>query len=385
MKVLLFLLSLLLSLSNISAKERMSLLLKNNKGCFIGRENDLCLGVKNNSETWSYQFKSDTIQNLNYSDIYRITQKYLALLGMDLGEDAINRHHNLYIENFKNCIKSYYNLTHGIISISYHMENPWWFFEGKKGAPYRHKSPKHPNVVKEILHDSIKLPNNITVKDWYDEQIEKVINIISDLKDKNGNAIPLILRLFHEGSHNAFWWGYDYCTKEEYKELFIYTTQLIKSKCPNNILIAYSPDCNWKTLNPNDRYMDRYPGDSYVDILGLDNYHIKSPKEVEQCISQLQQLSKYAKKHNKIVALTETGCYGLNISNWFTKYLYKVINAPQVNVSYVMFWSSWSSKNNGYCIPYKKNSPEAMDFLKFTQKKNIILINNGKTNSSRTL
>ncbi|WP_302559691.1 glycoside hydrolase family 26 protein [Phocaeicola coprocola] len=385
MKYLLLLISYLLSFSCITAKEK-DIFFNHKKGCLIGRENDLCLGVRENSETWSYQFQTDTIQNLIHSDIYRITQKYPALLGMDLGEDAINRHHPKYIENFKNCIKSYYNLTHGVISISYHMENPWWFYEGKKGSPYRYKSLEHRNVVQEILHDSVKLPNNITVKKWYDTQIEKVIEIISDLKDKKGNAIPIILRLFHEGSHNAFWWGYDYCTKDEYKELFIYTTQLIKSRCPNKILIAYSPDYNWNTLSPNDRYMDRYPGNNYVDILGLDNYHIKSEEGIAKCINQLQQLTEYGNKYNKIVALTETGCYGLNISNWFTEYLYKVITAPKVKISYVMFWSSWSSKNNGYCIPYKKDSPETKDFLKFTQKKNIILINNnGKTNSSGTL
>ena len=100
MKVLLFLLSLLLSLSNISAKERMSLLLKNNKGCFIGRENDLCLGVKNNSETWSYQFKSDTIQNLTSSDIYRITQKYPALLGMDLGDRKFQKLYQILLQSY---------------------------------------------------------------------------------------------------------------------------------------------------------------------------------------------------------------------------------------------------------------------------------------------
>ena len=77
MKYLLLLICYLLSFSCITAKEK-DIFFNHKKGCLIGRENDLCLGVRENSETWSYQFQTDTIQNLIHSDIYRITQKYPA-------------------------------------------------------------------------------------------------------------------------------------------------------------------------------------------------------------------------------------------------------------------------------------------------------------------
>lgn len=186
--------------------------------------------------------------------------------------------------------------------------------------------------------------------------------------------IPVIFRPFHEASHDSFWWGHSFCSNSEYINLFRYTVDRIKSRCPN-VLIAYSPDKNWNTLASSDRYMDRYPGDEYVDILGLDCYGLGNQEAMEKCIHQLSLLSDYANKHNKVVALTETGNNGLKTSKWFCNCLYPVLTAKGVNVAYALVWGSWNS-DNGFFVPFRKKGEAANDFKKFVKKKNIYMSKN---------
>ena len=37
----------------------------------------------------------------------------------------------------------------------------------------------------------------------------------------------------------------------------------------HNFLYAFSPDCGFTTEA---EYLERYPGDKYVDVVGMDNY-----------------------------------------------------------------------------------------------------------------
>ncbi len=354
----------------------------------VGRHNDIYGGIEEDGNSWFHIYKDNEISSNKEikSDIKRIVNQYPSILNVDLGINGVNSNVSTEeLNNRINGIKLYYEKVKGLISISFHLENPWWFIEKKTGNGYRYKSLMHKNVVSEILNGKTILNGSTTVKDWYDKKIEKLINLFLQLKDRNGNLIPIIFRPFHEASADWFWWGHNYCSNKEYIELFIYTVNKIKEKY-NNILIVYSPDRNWYSLSITDRYMDRYPGDNYVDIIGYDNYHINTKTEIEKAITQLRLLSEYGKAHNKLVALTETGNYGLTIKNWFTNNLYQVISAKGVSIAYVCFWSSWSIKGNGYCLPYKKLSKEAKDFKRFVNKRKIILsqkMNNYSYNEKR--
>jgi len=71
------------------------------------------------------------------------------------------------------------------------------------------------------------------------------------------------------------------------------------------------------------QYLERYPGDKWVDVLGLDCYHLK--KYYHQNLAKLlHEMSKYAHKHNKVSALTEVSVLNLRIKDWWTQYLLKV-------------------------------------------------------------
>jgi mannan endo-1,4-beta-mannosidase len=58
--------------------------------------------------------------------------------------------------------------------------------------------------------------------------------------------------------------------RKNIKRFFRFTVDYLqKTKKINNLLIVFSPDHNFESA---EQYLARYPGDDYVDILGLDNY-----------------------------------------------------------------------------------------------------------------
>lgn len=335
----------------------------------FGRHNEFLSGLSNTGKFWTKQFTQ--IEALSNSDIKRITGQYPGIMNVDIGTKALNYGNKNDFDNLKYCILSYYEQVGGVITISCHLGNPWWYVEKGDGEPYRYKSKKHSNPVSDILNGHVVFKENETVKDWYDKKIATLIQFISSLKDDDGTLIPVIFRPFHEASHDAFWWGYCFCSNDDYIKLFRYTVERLRTKC-SNILIAYSPDNNWTTLSSSDRYMDRYPGDQYVDILGMDSYGLDNEKSMNKCVEQLVYLSTYAKTHNKVVALTETGNKGLKVPQWFCKRLYPILVAEDVNVAYIVVWGSWSVEN-GFLVPYKINSEEAKDFKRFVKKKQIYM------------
>lgn len=212
--------------------------------------------------------------------------------------------------------------------------------------------------------------------DWYKLKLDKIASVISNLKGSNGELIPIIFRPFHEFDGNWFWWGADYCSPEDYKTGFQFTVNYLKnSKGLHNVLYAFSPD-NTYTTSAN--YLSRYPGDAFVDVLGMDNYgdfNNQGQPGSDRANSKLKMVSDLAKSKVKIAALTETG-YQLTttntpISGWFSNYLYNALTANNVEVSFVMFWNN---TRDGYYVP-TPSVPNAPDFTSFTNKPKSVLVN----------
>lgn len=213
--------------------------------------------------------------------------------------------------------------------------------------------------------------------DWYKTKLDKVASVIANLKDDNGKLIPIIFRPFHEFDGNWFWWGANYCSADEYIAVFRFTvTYLREVKNIHNVLYAFSPDNSYSNAT---YYLSRYPGDQFVDILGMDNYgdfDNKGTAGSTMANSKLKFLSDLAVSKNKIAALTETGYRVTSatppISNWFSTYLYDAVSNNNIQISYLMFWSN---TNSGYYVPTPSAS-NATDFKNFTLKPKMILQNN---------
>lgn len=310
-------------------------------------------------------------QNSGSSDIKKTTGNDPSILGSDFMfiTDKDNPNNNWYVQQENKIIQDTKDAyAKGMINtFCWHLREP-----------YNEKSFYSADMTSEQRTDAFKslLPGG-KFNDWYKKKLEKVASVVSNLKDTNGKQIPIIFRPFHEFDGNWFWWGANYCTAEEYISVYRFTVNYLRdTKNVHNILFAFSPDNSYTTPSS---YLSRYPGDDYVDILGMDNYgdfDNKGTSGASLANSKLKLISDLAISKNKIAALTETGYRVTSttpaINNWFSTYLYDAITNNNLQIAYVMFWSNTSS---GYYVPTPGNSNVA-DFQNFTLKSKIILQNN---------
>lgn len=211
---------------------------------------------------------------------------------------------------------------------------------------------------------------------WYKLKLDKIASVVSNLRGSDDKLIPIIFRPFHEFDGSWFWWGASFCTAQEYKTAYQFTVDYLKNtKGVHNILYAFSPNDSYTTSAG---YLSRYPGDAYVDVLGMDNYsdfENKGQAGADQANAKLKMISDLAISKSKIAALTETG-YRVTatttpISNWFSTYLYSALTANNIQISYVVFWNNSS---DGYYVPTPSTSNVA-DFINFTNLPKSTLIN----------
>ena len=310
-------------------------------------------------------------QNSGSSDIKKTTGNDPSILGSDFMfiTDKDNPNNNWYVQQENKIIQDTKDAyAKGMINtFCWHLREP-----------YNEKSFYSADMTSEQRTDAFKsLAPGGKFNDWYKKKLDKVASVVSNLKDTNGKQIPIIFRPFHEFDGNWFWWGANYCTAEEYISVYRFTINYLRdTKNVHNILFAFSPDNSYTTPSS---YLSRYPGDDYVDILGMDNYgdfDNKGTSGASLANSKLKLISDLAISKNKIAALTETGYRVTSttpaINNWFSTYLYDAITNNNLQIAYVMFWSNTSS---GYYVPTPGNSNVA-DFQNFTLKSKIILQNN---------
>ena len=310
-------------------------------------------------------------QNSGSSDIKKTTGNDPSILGSDFMfiTDKDNPNNNWYVQQENKIIQDTKDAyAKGMINtFCWHLREP-----------YNEKSFYSADMTSEQRTDAFKsLAPGGKFNDWYKKKLDKVASVVSNLKDTNGKQIPIIFRPFHEFDGNWFWWGANYCTAEEYISVYRFTVNYLRdTKNVHNILFAFSPDNSYTTSSS---YLSRYPGDDYVDVLGMDNYgdfDNKGTSGASLANSKLKLISDLAISKNKIAALTETGYRVTSttpaINNWFSTYLYDAITNNNLQIAYVMFWNNTSS---GYYVPTPGTSNVA-DFQNFTQKSKIILQNN---------
>jgi glycosyl hydrolase family 26 len=309
------------------------------KGFLFGHQDDLAYGVG-----WKYV--------PGRSDIKDVTSDYPALYGWELGRIELDHTVNLDsvpFDKMKQFIREGYERG-GVITMSWHLNNP--LTGGTAWQPA-------PGTVASVLPGGEK---NELYKSWLD----KVAAFLLDLKGKHGEAIPVILRLFHELNGNWFWWGGKNCTPDELKQLWHFTVSYLRDeKHVHNILYAYNTD----RFASEEAWLERYPGNEWVDIAGFDIYQAytiaKNGDFEKEFDKDLGLLDKIAADSNKIPALTEFGFNGLPDSTWWTQTFLKTLQGHAI--AYAMAWRNAGFKRNGsseFYVPYKGQA-SADDFVRF--------------------
>ncbi|HXL54719.1 MAG TPA: glycosyl hydrolase [Chitinophagaceae bacterium] len=307
----------------------------------FGHQDDLAYGVG-----WKYE--------QNRSDIKDVIGDYPAVYGWELGRLELDHSVNIDsvpFDKMKQFIRDGYERG-GVITISWHLNNP---LTGKTAWD------PAPGTVPSVLPGGEK-------HDLYKSWVDKVAAFMLSLKGSKGEYIPVIFRPFHELNGSWFWWGGKNCTPDELKRLYQFTESYLRDeKHVHNLLYAYNTD----KFYSKEEYLEKYPGDEWVDIIGFDIYQANNTAKNEDFIhhanNMLAILDSVATEKNKIPALTEFGYNGLPDINWWTNTFLKAIEPHKI--AYVLAW-----RNAGYrsptqyefYVPYKGQA-SAQDFTKFYQ------------------
>jgi mannan endo-1,4-beta-mannosidase len=199
----------------------------------------------------------------------------------------------------------------GLVTISAHLYNP----ANSNGGGLRDKG-----VDLETLLD----PASPTHARWLHE-LDQLAGGLQQLQSSN---VVVLWRPFHEMNGDWFWWGgKDPATFAKlWRQMFDYFT---KTKGLDNLLWVYAP-------NHGDKTAAYYPGDAYVDLVGLDAYtdyidtnHIKGYAEVAQL--------------NKPFGFTEFGPHGPSNPPGDYDYL-RFIQGVQTDFPRTVFFMSWNGR-----------------------------------------
>ena len=307
---------------------------------------------------WEADYTNDSTVHTR-SDVKSVCNDFPALLSFDLGHIELGDERNLDgvpFSRIRQEIFAHYDRG-GMITLSWHLDNP---LSGGSSWVADSLRDVETHTVAAILEGGEKHELFLT---WLD----RVADFLNSLESPYGVRIPILFRPWHEHTGSWFWWGQQHCTAEQYKALWQLTVSRLKDKGVTNALYAYSPGT--EPDGDEARYLERYPGDDIIDLVGLDCYCWAPEADTTQIANYAANLDRnlatvcaIAKQHHKAVALTETGYEGIKTDNWWTSTLAPVLSRHPV--SYVLVWRNAHDKPGHFFAPYPGH-PSTSDFIRF--------------------
>lgn len=287
------------------------------------------------------------------SDVKSVTGSHPAVIGVDLsgfsGQPAAAVQKEK--ERVRKTVEDTYNRG-GVTTVAWHFNNPV-----SPGGFYWKDSVSLP-AVKYIIPGG-------QANGQYKQILRGIGEWANSTRGKDGKLVPMIFRPFHEFDGGWFWWGAPHCTKEEFVSLWRFTVSYLRDSVGvHNFIYAFSPD---NRFNSEEEYLQRYPGDAWVDMVGIDNYGDMGRDgkyNLDAAIRKLKIVSDYAAKKGKLAAFTETGLESLPNSNWWNDVLLKVMKSEGMRLSYVLVWRNDQHSPTHFYAPFPGHS-SVPDFLKF--------------------
>jgi mannan endo-1,4-beta-mannosidase len=333
-------------LASAEATQLLSKISENaQKGVMIGHQDALAYGMG---------WKGDDFR----TDINDVCHDYPAVYGWDLGHigDSVNID-GVPFSKMKTWAMEVYKRG-GINTYSWHAKNivtggSSWDIDGG---------------LQQLLPGGAKHND-------FKAQLDLLSNFFYDLKTPEGTLVPVVFRPFHEMNGGWFWWGSKSCTPEQYKKLFQFTIHYLRNqKQLHNLLVAYAPN----SFQTREEYLTYYPGDTYIDILGVDDYEgFSSKSNLSKAIQRLEILSKLALEKSKQYAIAETGLEKLTDAKWFTENLLHVINENKAEngLAWVLLWRN--GRPDHYYAPYPGH-PSVDDFLQYKESPKTLFLSDIK-------
>lgn len=313
------------------------------------------------------------------SDVYNLCGKQPAIVGID----TLSFYG--YEGKFEELVKVVKQLNKQgvVITLSSHMPN----FSLGEDDFYDYS----PNITDGQVGGRILPGGDLHSK--YVRFLNRIAEFCEECIDVPGNRIPMIFRPFHECNGSWFWWGAEHLNDDKFITLYRFTIDYLRfNRGIRNLLFAYSPN---GPIYDKVSYLRRYPGDDYVDILGLDFYDDKADSEqdfFEVLKASLKIVYEIAEDKGKVCALTETGLRMMDTApdgkyyeglapsgnrnkKWFTNLLDTMMEMESSRrCCYILTWGNFSETQ--FWVPYATSDfrhEMCDDFVEFVNDKRVVM------------
>ena len=303
------------------------------------------------------------------SDVKSVCNDYPAVIGFDLGHLELGDSLNLDgvpFDRMKQEIIRQYDRG-GMVTLSWHLDNP--LTGGSAWVKPDSLTDQEKQTVASVLEGG-------ECHDKFLGWLDTLASFLNSLETPYGVKVPVLFRPWHEHTGSWFWWGQNLCTTEQYKALWKLTVDQLKQRGVNNVLYAYSPGTEFN--GDASKYLERWPGDDIVDVIGFDSYCTNNAEDTVAINNyassldlNLKALCDIAKQHNVVPALTETGMESLGKADWWTSTLMPVLN--KYPIAYVLLWRNAHNKPGHFYMPYP-GQKTVSDFVKFYNDKRTLFV-----------
>jgi mannan endo-1,4-beta-mannosidase len=288
----------------------------------------------------------------NRSDVKSVIGSHPAVIGVDFSEFSglpVEVSQKAKESVRKNVVDTYNR--GGVTTAAWHFRNPV-----SKGGFYWVDSLSLP-AVKYIIPGG-------EAHQQYKDILKGIGEWAHSIKGADGKLVPIIFRPFHEFDGGWFWWGKPHCSREEFISLWRFTVSYLRDTLEvHNFIYAFSPD---NRFNNEVQFLERYPGDEWVDMVGMDNYGDmgRDKYDLTTAAKKLKIVSDYAQKAGKLAAFTETGLESIPNTTWWTNTLLKVMKTDNMKLCYVLVWRNDMRSPTHYYAPYP-DQVSVPDFINF--------------------
>lgn len=208
--------------------------------------------------------------------------KQPAVIGLEMGHCcATAQKYDFSHDSVNDAIKVWE--TGGIVTMCYHWLAPDKYING--------------TWYKGFNADTVNMPLDKIMNGEDEEGMQLLLDDIAilagELQKLEDAGVPVLWRPLHEAAGGWFWWGES--GSEAYKKLYILMyDKLVNEYGLDNLIWLW-----------NGQNKEWYPGDEYVDIIGIDIY--PGEQQYSSHINKFLELYSWLGDTNKMIVLSENG------------------------------------------------------------------------------